>query len=634
MPKRLPERPSLEQLHKQAKDLLREKRATDSSAKLSAAQFELAREYGFETWAALVHHVEALQPSALARFEQLAQRLADAYSRADKPAIRQINWDLGTSFVWYDEPGKMHERLKAWDASSGRTPELALAGGREIVAHSYGFESWEKFVGNMSQPEQDPKSAPVFLSSRPPFYRIDWKENRIEARGPQTERDWDSIFALVREQGITKISASGIPDSAMEELCTLDQVTHLQLGGVMLTDEGMRHLARMPQLEALGCGGWTSPITDRALEPLRYMKRLRFLELCWSQHISDTGLGNLAPCDLLEVVNLMGTPAGDGTLRALAGKAALNVLHTGRGVTDAGLPLLHELPVFKTWHGGEAQFDLMSFAGKPNHLLLDGPFTNRGLASLIGLDGMASLGFFWHCPSFTGAGLAPLRHLPRLAFLGCQDDRCDDEAMRYIAELPHLRMLMGQGAVASDAGFEALSRSQTLEHFWGRDCPNFGSRGFAAMASMPSLRGLAVSCKNVDDAALSALPRFPALRQLMPMDLTDDGFRHVGRCKLERLWCMYCRETGDIATEHIAGLELKSYYAGSTRITDRSLEILGRMSSLEELEFWQCAGLTNAGIAHLAKLSNLRKILLDGLSGVSRQAIGLFPPTVRVNYTG
>src|SRR6516225_4266030 len=68
----------------------------------------------------------------------------------------------------------------------------------------------------------------------------------------------------------------------------------------------------------------------------------------------------------------------------------------------------------------------------------------------------------------------------------------------------------------------------------------------------------------------------------MPMDVPDDGFRHVGRCaQLEKLTCMYCRDTGDLATEHIAGLSrLKHYYAGKTQITDRSLEILGGMTSL------------------------------------------------------
>jgi len=109
--------------------------------------------------------------------------------------------------------------------------------------------------------------------------------------------------------------------------------------------------------------------------------------------------------------------------------------------------------------------------------------------------------------------------------------------------------------VASDDGFAALSRSQTIEYIWGRECPNLGGRGFTALAAMPALRGLVVTCKNVDDTALSALPSFPVLRALMPMDVPDERFRHVGRYEgLEEPWLMYCRNTGDAATERNAGL--------------------------------------------------------------------------------
>jgi ankyrin repeat protein len=76
--RRLPDRPSLEQLRKQAKELLDTLRTADPSAKLAAAQHQLAREYGFENWPALVHHVESvrpqgrmLQPAALKSDEKL-----------------------------------------------------------------------------------------------------------------------------------------------------------------------------------------------------------------------------------------------------------------------------------------------------------------------------------------------------------------------------------------------------------------------------------------------------------------------------------------------------------------------------------------------------------------------------------
>ena len=81
---------------------------------------------------------------------------------------------------------------------------------------------------------------------------------------------------------------------------------------------------------------------------------------------------------------------------------------------------------------------------------------------------------------------------------------------------------------------------------------------------MPSLGQLGVSCKNVDERRSAALPHFPALRELTPIDVNDDGFRHMGRCeRLERLTCMYCRDTTDAATEHIAGLQTKVLLRGT-----------------------------------------------------------------------
>jgi hypothetical protein len=221
-----------------------------------------------------------------------------------------------------------------------------------------------------------------------------------------------------------------------------------------------------------------------------------------------------------------------------------------------------------------------------------------------------------------------------LVMLGCGGDRCQDEAMRRFGAHPRLRMLQAQGTVATDAGFAALSRSATLEYLWGRDCPNLTGGGLAALASMPSLRGLGVSCRNVDEEALAMLPKAQALRELMPMDVTDAGFRHVGRCeRLEALWCMYCRDTTDAATEHIAPLaNLRAYYAGQTKITDRSLTTLSAMASLETLTFWNCAGITNRGAALLARLPRLREVSFDGCRQLTAEATALFPPHVRARH--
>lgn len=651
---RLPAKPSLEQARKQAKELLRQCRTGDPAAlarfrsasprsdvperpTLADAQFVIARESGFETWALLKRHIASLRPAGLDRYERLARTLADAYMRGDKTAIRELNWTQGTAFRWDHDPAEMQRRLPTWFAAEGRSPELALEDARRLVAHAFGLGTWQDLAASLASPAEDPRSAPVFIGRTPPFYSIDWRENRLEVRGERSEKDWDRIFAVMREHGITRLTAGGLHDGAMKRLARLDPIVELRIeGGPALTDAGVMHLARMTRLEDLTLGGPKSPITGRGLQFLRHLPSLRRFQCCWAPGVTDDGLEALSACDRLESLNLMGTHAGDGAIAALAGKPRLHTLSTGRQVTDAGILLLHDLPVFRAWQGGEIAYGLMAFSGRPNHLLLDGPFTDAGLAGLKGLDGLFGLTFFRHSLSFTGAGLDVLKELPRLGFLGCSGDRCDDAAMSRIAAVPSLRMLMGQGAVATDDGFAALSRSQSLEYFWGRECPNLKSRGFAALAAMPALRGLAVSLKQVDDPALSALPAFPALRELMPMDLPDAGFRHVGACeKLEALWCMYCRDTGDAATGHLAALpRLKHYYAGDTKITDRSLEVLSRLHSLERLEFWACRGLTDAGVALLAGLPALKELHLDGLQGVTPGVLDLFPSRVTVKYSG
>ncbi len=382
---------------------------------------------------------------------------------------------------------------------------------------------------------------------------------------------------------MTALDANGLmTDAVLARIAGLDHVTSLALGGSrQLTDDGLRHLARMPQLQHLNLSG--AKLTDSGLEVLRHLPNLRTFDMTWQRGITDAGAANLGSCERLERVNLMGSPTGDGAIAALQHKPRPSLLQQRQARhRRRPAPCCSNFPRLRTLHGEEDD---------GAHLLIDGPFTDEGLASLAGLDGVFELDLFWHVTGITTAGFAHLVNLRNLGALGADGALSDDVAMRHFAALPRLRKLRAQGTVATDDGFEALSRSKTLEALWGRECPNLGSRGFVALSKLPALRALGVSCKNVDDRALSVLPQFPALQELTPIDVHDDGFAHVGRCKrLERLTCMYCRDTTDAATGHVAALPLRYYYAGLTQITDRSLEILGRMPSLEQVELYECLG--------------------------------------------
>ena len=105
----LPARPSLDQLRKQAKELLKSVRAGDAAASsrfgtflptlperdavtLADAQLVVAREYGFDNWPDLVHHVEMVNPPGLRKFERMADELVAGYMSGDYEGIREVNW--------------------------------------------------------------------------------------------------------------------------------------------------------------------------------------------------------------------------------------------------------------------------------------------------------------------------------------------------------------------------------------------------------------------------------------------------------------------------------------------------------------------------------------------------------------
>ena len=112
--RRLPERPSLEQLRKQAKEHLDTLRTADPSVNLAAAQHALAREYGFDSWPKLVHHVESTQPQH--------RMLQPAALKSD----RKLLWSAGRGTdVWALIQACMSGDRKAVQALIARDPSLA-----------------------------------------------------------------------------------------------------------------------------------------------------------------------------------------------------------------------------------------------------------------------------------------------------------------------------------------------------------------------------------------------------------------------------------------------------------------------------------------------------------------------------
>ena len=553
------------------------------------------------------------------RFEAMAQALLDAYRTGTPEAMERLY-----AFTWHRRTWEAMRRYVQSDLGHRESPDVAidLDDARWLIAREHDFDDWAALVAFCASLRSDAAvlRKPVGVLSEEPAGK---------RATPHAARDWATVLEHLASPSATTFVGNGMATDAMlADLARYPHLTSLQLGGSSgVTDVGVLALAALPGLRHLDLSG--TSITNAGLAVLPSLRALEVLSLAGTR-VTDAGLDAARGCDALVDVNLNWTHTGDGALRALAGKSLLSRLHVGHDVTDDGLRLLRDFPCFATWQGGEVVSELVRPDAQPNRLSLPRNVTATGIAALRGLDGLFALDIAGGDTLRDGASFRPLLDLPHLGWLMVD---IDADAMPVIAELPRLHTLSCQDTPAGDDGWVALSRSRTIASIWGRRCHNLQRRGFQALSRMPALHTLSVSCKNVDDEGIAALPYFPALRDLMPMDITDAGYRHIARCAdLEVLTLMYCRDTSDAATEHLVSLpRLRRYFASYTQVTDRTPALLSTIDSLESVTFDSCARLTNAGVAQLARLPRLREVRVSGRR-ITGDVVGLFPPSVDVYY--
>ena len=220
---------------------------------LRDVQHALAREYGHESWIALK---KAVSPSAepaqhswralsVAGYEQLAQDFVLTHDAHDLDALAAAEHPLpAASSRW---------TMSVQRSGGGSTPTgnggsgvpknyLELDEARTLIAQDAGFGSWAALTAAVSSGKR-----------RVPPYAIDPVANRIAPRRRLTDAEWDELIAVMKERRITSLDAGGLmTDAVLARLAALDHVTALNLAGSReVTDDGLLHLARMPQLQEL-----------------------------------------------------------------------------------------------------------------------------------------------------------------------------------------------------------------------------------------------------------------------------------------------------------------------------------------------------------------------------------------------
>ncbi|HZM99450.1 MAG TPA: hypothetical protein VFB70_08645, partial [Pyrinomonadaceae bacterium] len=218
---RLPNRPSLVQLRKQAKELLQQSRSGDpyaidrlrkykpnvSDPILADAQFVLAREHGFESWPKLVQHIHAVHSAP--------------FILSSEPPFYRIDWTNNSI-----EPRQPMSR-KDWEDVCVVIKELGL------TAINSG-----NLIGD------------------------------------------DDLEIISQLDQITSLNLDGskrLTDKGLRYLARMPQLRELILGG-QITDEGLEALDHLRELRVFRMF-WQGNITDEGIANLRFCDQLEEVDL-------------------------------------------------------------------------------------------------------------------------------------------------------------------------------------------------------------------------------------------------------------------------------------------------------------------------------------------------------------------
>lgn len=300
MPRQITPATSLDNLRKDAKQWLKALRANNPGARvrferaspaapaqpvLRDVQHALALEHGHESWIALKQALEKPPAESAAppwrtrtaeEYERLAHDLVLAYDSHDQAALDRLSEQYRRSFTFDDLFAEIWRRVYAFRQRSSRVPKnyLQPTEAQTLIAQDAGFGSWAALMRAVAT------GAPAVSA-----YEIDTKEDRIAPRRQLSEREWDELIGVMKERRITALEAHGLMTDALARIADLDHVTALSLGGSrQLTDEGLLHLARMPQLQHVNLSEYPGgKLTDRGLEVLRHLPHLRTFAMTWQQ---------------------------------------------------------------------------------------------------------------------------------------------------------------------------------------------------------------------------------------------------------------------------------------------------------------------------------------------------------------
>jgi beta-lactamase regulating signal transducer with metallopeptidase domain/Leucine-rich repeat (LRR) protein len=390
-----------------------------------------------------------------------------------------------------------------------------------------------------------------------------------------------------------------LSDKCMRHIAHLTGLKTLWLAKPTARTEAMKHITKLQSLEVL-----VPPkgLTNRGLSYIAQLKSLKVLYL-QENTVNNAGLKRYLPkLTKLEALGLWSGEINDAGLVSLVGLSKLFFLSLNSGnFTDAGMVYVKDIRSLRKLDLGKLPITdkgLRHLSGHPGleDIALHGTqVTDGGLVYLKSMSSLKKLDIGVGRDQITDAGMV---HLAEIKSLECLElpYGITDKGLGLIANLKNLKRLWVSGGMdkplLTDAGLRHVSKLRALEHLVISGA-GFTDAGMDYLAELKSLEHLSLYCKDVTIAGLSRLNALTGMRELMVRDINPDNtvLDISGLTKLEELWFM--RVTAPV------------------RIRDEDLVCLKKLENLRELVIGsrvESSGVTDAGIAYLRDLANMRRL--------------------------
>jgi hypothetical protein len=510
--RRLPERPNLDQLKRQAKELLSEWRsgasldspAPGTATRLRDAQRVVAQQYGFDSWDALRAHVEAISGRSH-RTHHTRQEVLDY----DDPVLGVV--ELGEPVT-----ADVVKRLIEHGVSGVKIGPNVAANSLAKLAEIPTLQRID-FVWRSDLVDDDV----TFLEAMPWLMALS-----LSRCGRITDR---TIERLRHHQRLERINLqwTDTGDAAIAALAGKPMLSRV-LVGARLTDAGAARLRDFPALAGPGARdaflavSSARALTDEALAAIGSLNGVVALDLHMSAfgspHYTAAGVAHLQRMTSLQELNFHGALATDDVLAAIASIPRLRWLHCQDPVS-----------------------------GDDGFIALGQCTTLENVASRV-------------CHRMTDRGFAAIARLPRLQSLGLGGPRISDAAMAHLADAP---ALVDLGPIMfGDAAFEHIAKIPRLErltNMYNRSTGDAATRHLRAHPTLVHYGGFGTQITDDSLRLLAGLPRLETVGFTNCDFITDDGMRELARLpRLRSVSVGSCvRVTGAWLTSMPAGVEAR-----------------------------------------------------------------------------